>query len=126
MMNQGQANIGQDATDSTRLANAAALTRLPFDDTQDVEDAQRGFIAGLTNPVITGADGRPVWDSAAYAFEDAEAPPDTVHPSLWRQARLNRIAGLFTVVDRLYQIRGLDLSNMSIIEGETGLIVIDP
>ena len=62
----------------------------------------------------------------AYGFEDADQAPETVNPSLWRQAQLNKTAGLFEVTDRVYQLRGLDISNLSIIEGDTGIIVIDP
>src|SRR5256885_9754445 len=64
--------------------------------------------------------------SSDLAFLERDQAPDTVHPALWRQAQRNRVSGLFQVTDRLYQVRGLDLSNMSIIEGETGLIVVDP
>jgi alkyl sulfatase BDS1-like metallo-beta-lactamase superfamily hydrolase len=110
----------------TAAANAQVLNHLPFADRQDFEDAQRGRIAGLSEGVIKATSGRVVWDMDAYAFEDTPEAPASVNPSLWRQAQLNRIAGLFRVVDRVYQVRGLDLSNMSIIEGDTGLIVIDP
>ncbi|HEY5725547.1 MAG TPA: alkyl sulfatase dimerization domain-containing protein, partial [Methylomirabilota bacterium] len=75
---------------------------------------------------IKNAQGRVVWSLRDYAFlEPAEAPP-TVNPSLWRQARLNMHHGLFQVTERIYQIRGFDISNMTILEGERGLIVIDP
>lgn len=116
----------KDATETTRGANAAAQHLLPFDDRQDLDNAQRGRIAAPNAGVIAGTGGRAIWDMDAYAFEAAEETPATVHPSLWRQAQLNRIAGLFQVVDRIYQVRGLDISNLSIIEGDTGLIVIDP
>lgn len=115
-----------DATPVTRTANTNMLSAVPFDDRQDFEDAQRGRIAELPTGVITGTGGRIVWDMGAYAFEGTDAAPATVNPSLWRQAQLNRFAGLFQVTDRVYQVRGLDLSNMTIIEGNTGLIVIDP
>ena len=75
--------------------------------------------------MIRGTDDRVVWDADAYGFLDAECP-DTVNPSLWRQGQLNRIAGLFEVTEGIYQVRGLDLSNMTIVEGETGVLVIDP
>lgn len=64
--------------------------------------------------------------AAGYEFLGREEAPDTVNPALWRHARVNMASGLFKVVDRVYQVRGLDLSNMTIIEGDTGLIVIDP
>lgn len=100
-------------------------TGFPFDDTQDFDDTERGFIAKATTRQITAADGRVVWDLDAYRFLD-EAPADTAHPSLWRQGQLLIRDGLFEVVPGIYQLRGFDLSVMSVIEGETGVIVIDP
>jgi alkyl sulfatase BDS1-like metallo-beta-lactamase superfamily hydrolase len=106
-------------------ANAAVAEGLALADAQDFEDAQRGFIATGDNLVVRDADGREVWNLPDYAFIQGEAP-GSVNPSLWRQARLNNINGLFKVADRVYQVRGYDLSNMSIIEGESGWIVVDP
>jgi alkyl sulfatase BDS1-like metallo-beta-lactamase superfamily hydrolase len=106
-------------------ANRAVRMRLPFADTQDFDDARRGRLGSLSDPVIRGTNGRVVWDADAYAFLEAECP-ETVNPSLWRQARLNTIHGLFEVTEGIYQVRGLDLSNMTIVEGETGVLVIDP
>ncbi len=97
----------------------------PFDDTQDFDDTERGFIAKATTRQITAADGRVVWDLDAYRFLD-DPPADTAHPSLWRQGQLLTRDGLFEVVPGIYQLRGFDLSVMSVIEGETGVIVIDP
>jgi alkyl sulfatase BDS1-like metallo-beta-lactamase superfamily hydrolase len=99
--------------------------RLAFDDEEDFEDARRGFVAALSDPVIRSTSGRVVWDAGAYDFLDAECPP-TVDPSLWRQSRLVAIHGLFEVADGIYQVRGLDLSKMTIVEGDTGVLVIDP
>lgn len=115
----------QPATEITTRANAAWRDKLPFSDRQDFEDAVRGLVARFAEPTIRAADGRATWNFNAYAFEQGDAPT-TVNPSLWRQAMLNNEAGLFKVTDRLYQIRGADLSNMNIIEGDTGLIVMDP
>jgi alkyl sulfatase BDS1-like metallo-beta-lactamase superfamily hydrolase len=115
----------KDATTATRAANATVLGALPFDDRRAFEAAQRGFIATLDPPLIRTAAGRVVWNLEPYRFVDG-APPDTVNPSLWRQAQLHRQHGLFKVVDRLYQVRGFDVSNMSIVEGDSGYIVIDP
>jgi alkyl sulfatase BDS1-like metallo-beta-lactamase superfamily hydrolase len=117
----------KDATDATRLANLAFGDRLPVDDGQDFLDARRGFIATTENAEVRNRDGRMVWSMAPFAFEAGDAPaPDTVNPSLWRQARLNLIHGLFEVAPKLYQVRGFDLSNITFVEGETGVIVIDP
>ncbi|MFB7481197.1 alkyl/aryl-sulfatase [Streptomyces anulatus] len=99
--------------------------RLPFSDTQDFEDAARGLIARREPNAVTAADGRAVWDNDTYAFLEGDAP-DTVNPSLWRQSRLVAQQGLFEVVEGVYQVRGLDLSNVTFVEGTTGVVVIDP
>jgi alkyl sulfatase BDS1-like metallo-beta-lactamase superfamily hydrolase len=113
------------ATREIAAANAAVRMRLPFADTDDFDDARRGWIGSLSDPVIRATDGRVVWDADAYAFLDADCP-DTVNPSLWRQSQLASIHGLFEVADGIYQVRGLDLSIMTIVEGDTGVLVIDP
>ena len=115
----------QPASDATRAANSAAAQSLPFSDRQAFEDVQRGRVASIEPPMIAGPSGRPVWNLEQYAFIGEETP-DSVHPSLWRMARLNQTHGLFTVADRIHQVRGYDISNMTIIEGATGYIVIDP
>ncbi len=116
----------RDATAATRARQQAAREALPFADTQDFEDAARGFVASLPEVVIRNAQGRVVWSLREYAFlQTAEAPP-TVNPSLWRQARLNMHHGLFQVTDGIYQVRGFDISNMTLIEGDRGVIVVDP
>ncbi|GGU58991.1 alkyl/aryl-sulfatase [Streptomyces daghestanicus] len=88
-------------------------------------DADRGFIANLTPGVVRDAEGRTVWDADAYAFLDADCPP-TAHPGLWRQSRLTAKQGLYEVVPGVYQVRGLDLSNITFVEGDRGVLVIDP
>ncbi|MFE3069266.1 alkyl/aryl-sulfatase [Streptomyces sp. NPDC059247] len=95
------------------------------DDTTDFENADRGFLGALVPGVVTDAAGRTVWDGDAYGFL-AEDCPDTAHPSLWRQSRLTAKQGLYEVTDGIYQVRGLDLSNMTVVEGERGIVVIDP
>ncbi len=114
----------KDATELTRQSNQQWLQRLPFADRSDFDNARRGLIEAVDQPVVN-ADGKAVWDLQRYAFLNGEAPA-TVNPSLWRIAQLNSIAGLFKVTDRIYQVRGLDLANMTLIEGEHGLIVMDP
>ncbi len=116
----------KEAQPATKLANAAVLEELDFANQEEFEDARRGFIAPPLDTVIKGAGGHVVWDLDSYGFLDKEDAPDTVNPSLWRMARLNMFAGLFKVVDGIYQIRGLDLANMTIIEGDEGVILIDP
>ncbi|ALI29515.1 alkyl sulfatase [Mycolicibacterium fortuitum] len=106
-------------------AHRAHLGNLPFEDTRDFEDTDRGFIAALEPCVVKSADGTVVWDNDAYSFLDGDAPT-SVHPSLWRQSQLCAKQGLYEVVPGIYQVRGLDISNISFIEGDSGVIVIDP
>ncbi|WP_433291370.1 alkyl/aryl-sulfatase [Actinoplanes sp. CA-030573] len=101
------------------------LKALPLHDEQDFADATRGRLGTLDDPRIRDDAGRVVWDAAAYAFVDGPAPV-TVNPSLWRQSTLTAIHGLFEVVEGIYQVRGLDLSNVTFVEGDTGVVVIDP
>ncbi|MFJ4053925.1 alkyl/aryl-sulfatase [Pseudomonas sp. NPDC089743] len=114
----------KDATELTRQSNQQWLQRLPFENRADFDNARRGLLESADQAVLN-ADGKTVWDLQRYAFLKGEAPA-TVNPSLWRIAQLNTIAGLFKVTDRIYQIRGMDLANMTLIEGEHGLIVMDP
>jgi alkyl sulfatase BDS1-like metallo-beta-lactamase superfamily hydrolase len=95
--------------------NRSVLSELPFSDRQDFDDAMRGFVATIPD----------AQNPERYRFLTGEAPP-TVNPSLWRLAQLNGVNGLFKVVDGIYQVRGFSLANMTIVEGGTGLIVIDP
>jgi alkyl sulfatase BDS1-like metallo-beta-lactamase superfamily hydrolase len=107
------------------IESAHRTNSLPWDDTTDFDDADRGFIGSLSPCVIKAADGRVVWDNDVYAFLEGPAPT-SVHPSLWRQSMLNAKQGLYEVVPGIYQVRGFDISNISFIEGDTGIIVIDP
>ncbi len=113
------------ATETTAEANAAVHKELLQSGTEDFDDARRGFVA-TEDPLLTKTEtGRVVWDRPSYDFIEGEAPP-TVNPSLWRQAKLNNINGLFKVTDRVHQVRGYDLANMTVIEGRRGRILIDP
>jgi alkyl sulfatase BDS1-like metallo-beta-lactamase superfamily hydrolase len=96
-----------------------------FADRTDFENADRGFIGKLTPGVVTMPGGQVIWDNDAYGFLDGECP-DTANPSLWRQGQLCARQGLYEVTDGIYQVRGLDISNISFIEGDRGVIVIDP
>jgi alkyl sulfatase BDS1-like metallo-beta-lactamase superfamily hydrolase len=121
------AQTPQDATRSTREANEKLHAYLPFSNQQDFEDARRGFIADVPNPVIKGEAGNTVIDLAQYDFlKSTGEAPATVNPSLWRQSQLLAIRGLFKVVDGIYQVRNIDLANITFIRGKTGWIVIDP
>jgi alkyl sulfatase BDS1-like metallo-beta-lactamase superfamily hydrolase len=117
----------QDATDFTKAVNDELLSLLPFEDRQDFEDAARGHIADISGSVVHAPDGRVTWDPNKFAFVGEEKPcPPTVNPSLWRQSQLCAHGGLFKVVDRMYQVRNHDISNLTIVEGDTGLILFDP
>lgn len=113
------------ATPATAERNRAMVDALPFDDTADFEAANHGLVARRDSLSITGAAG-PVWNADPWSFLEGEAP-ESVNPSLWRQSQLVAVHGLFEVVpDRIYQVRGYDLSVMSIVLTDTGYIVIDP
>jgi alkyl sulfatase BDS1-like metallo-beta-lactamase superfamily hydrolase len=115
----------KDATTTIREQHATLLDSLPFDDEDDFAAADRGFMGALEPAVIHADDGRVVWDNDSYSFLTGDAP-DTVNPSLWRQSSLVARQGLYEVVEGIYQVRGLDLSNVTFVEGDTGVIVIDP
>ncbi len=96
-----------------------------FNDRTDYEDADRGLIGSLKPCIIHGADGSEIWNNDAFGFLSADCP-DTVNPSLWRQSQLTARQGLYEVTEGIYQVRGLDLSNMTLVESDNGIIVIDP
>lgn len=114
-----------EATEATRLANAAIAERLQLDAQGDFEDARRGLLAQIEADAIYDAEGNVVWPIKASDFIAGESP-ETVNPSLWRQAQLTNLHGLFEVVDGIWQVRGYDLAVMTVIRGETGWIVVDP
>ncbi|RJT24141.1 MULTISPECIES: alkyl/aryl-sulfatase [Buttiauxella] len=117
----------KEATASTKQANDALYNQLPFSDNTDFTNAHKGFIAAIPTDVIKGEQGNVVWDPQKYAFiKEGDKSPDSVNPSLWRQSQLINISGLFEVTEGVYQIRNLDLSNMTIIEGKEGITVVDP
>jgi len=116
---------GGGATAVTAAANREAAQSLPLADPQDLEDARRGFVGNDPSLAIPGPGGAPAWNLAAYGFVTGDAPP-TVNPSLWRQAMLNGQYGLFEVLPGIHQVRGYDFANMTLIEGRTGWILVDP
>ena len=123
---QDAGSVLKPASLHTCQANATQSARLDFNDDSCFDEAQRGFVASIPDARITTPDGRVVWDLSVFAFLENIEAPDSVNPSLWRHARINRIHGLFRVSERIYQVRGFDLANITIIEGDTGLILIDP
>jgi alkyl sulfatase BDS1-like metallo-beta-lactamase superfamily hydrolase len=114
-----------DPSASIADANRELINRLPFGDTSDFEDADRGFLGTLADPKIRNGAGDVVWDVSTYDFISGDAPA-SVNPSLWRQSKLVAKHGLYEVVEGIYQARGLDLSVTSFIEGDSGVIVVDP
>ncbi|HUS24946.1 MAG TPA: alkyl sulfatase dimerization domain-containing protein [Candidatus Binatia bacterium] len=117
---------GHTAPTAATVAHNAEVAKDPaLADPQDEADATRGLIASDPNLVIAGAGGQPVWDMPSYDFVKGDAP-QSVNPSLWRQAKLDNLHGLFEVVPGVWQLRGYDISNMTIIAGATGWIVVDP
>jgi alkyl sulfatase BDS1-like metallo-beta-lactamase superfamily hydrolase len=107
---------------ATKAANDALYKQLPFANKTDFTNAHKGFIAALPDAVIKGEQGNVIWDPAKYGFiKEGDKAPDSVNPSLWRQSQLINISGLFEVTDGIYQVRNLDLSNMTIIEGKDGI-----
>lgn len=121
------AETAKDATTFTKSVNQQYQQSLPFSDRQDFDDAQRGFIAPLLNDgELKTPDGKVYYRALDYQFDINAPAPDTINPSLWRQSQVNGISGLFKVTDRMYQVRSQDISNITFIEGDTGIIVIDP
>ncbi|GLS04568.1 alkyl/aryl-sulfatase [Chitiniphilus shinanonensis] len=113
------------ATDTTRAANQAVLQQLDFNDRDSFDAVNRGLIAKLPDARIKSKDGKLVYDADNFAFLRDKPAPDTVNPSFWRQSQLNAEHGLYKVADRIYQFRGYDIANMTLIQGDTGWIIID-
>jgi alkyl sulfatase BDS1-like metallo-beta-lactamase superfamily hydrolase len=113
------------ASTFTIAANKAVLTEMAAFDPIDFEQAQKGLIASDPQLQVKDKNGNTIFDQTAFNFIKGKAPA-SVNPSLWRQEKLNNIHGLFKVSDGIYQLRGHDLSNMTLIEGDTGWIIVDP
>ncbi|HDI2493791.1 TPA: MBL fold metallo-hydrolase, partial [Acinetobacter baumannii] len=104
-------------------SNNTYKAKYNLEDMTEFNQAQKGFIAKPTGQ-IKSEKGNVIWDFDAFSFLQDQAP-NTVNPTLWRQAKLNNNVGLFKVTDRVWQIRGFDLANMTIIQGDTGWIIVD-
>lgn len=116
----------KEATIFTKQQLEQAKKTLPFENVTDFENAVRGFVGTKEPLVISDKENHINWNLQEYDFiSNKEESPESVHPSLWRKAQLNMNSGLYKVMDHVYQVRGFDLSNMTIVEGETGLIIID-
>lgn len=117
----------KDATEITAKVNSAIYTELDFTDTAEYYNATKGLIEAPDTLEIKDENGNVVWSQDAYAFLDEyEKAPSSVNPSLWENSKNNHAYGLFEVVDGIYQVRGYDLTNLTVIEGDTGYIVFDP
>lgn len=119
------ATPSQPASRYTAAANQAFGAALPLADRQDFDDATRGLVAAMPDAPYKDAAGNVIWQPHLFDFIQGAAPA-SVNPSLWRQEALNNAHGLYKVSDGIYQLRGFDISNMTLIEGRTGWIVVDP
>ncbi len=119
------AQAPKPASPQTIAAQATSAASLPAEDGRDARFADQGFVATLTDPLIRDAGGKPVWNLNAYDWVSGAAP-NTVNPSLWRHMALLRKNGLFKVAEGMWQVRGFDVSNMTVIKGASGWIIIDP
>lgn len=124
-LQQNETQTAANIHPQTVAANNEIAQKLNIEDQQDFKDAKQGLIAASENIVVSNSQGEVIWSTDEYGFIKGDAP-DTVNPSLWRQEKLNNIAGLFKVTEGIYQLRGFDLANMTLIEGKTGWIVVDP
>ncbi|WP_412471639.1 alkyl/aryl-sulfatase [Halobacteriovorax sp. RT-1-4] len=119
-------NDPKPASRHTLDSHKAVSQELNFDDDRDFKDSQKGFIAKLEGPIKSKDGMKEIFDPAKFPSLTQGKPPETVNPSLWRQSQLTSINGLFRVTDHIYQVRGIDLANVSFIRGKKGWIVIDP
>ena len=117
----------KQATEQTIEVNSALYDLLDFQDTQEADFATRGLIDAPDVLELTDENGNVIWSQEAYAFlEETDEAPDSVNPSLWENVKNNHAYGLFEVMDGIYQVRGYDMSNLTLIQGQTGWIVFDP
>ncbi|MGV2976422.1 alkyl/aryl-sulfatase [Roseibium alexandrii] len=117
---------GKSPSEHTLKVLAEARNGLPFSDTRDFDEQERGLIAEMQQMQIPADAGHTAWDKGSFDFLNEDTEWDTVHPSMLRIAKLNQNYGLYKVTDDIYQVRGFDLSDISFVRGKTGWIVIDP
>ena len=117
----------KEATETTVQVNSAIYSLLDFEDTSEYENATKGLIAAPEVLELKDAEGNVIWSQEAYSFvDDYEEAPATVNPSLWENTKNNHAYGLFEVVEGIYQVRGYDMANLTVVKGNTGWIVFDP
>ena len=123
----GLTTDAKPASGYTVEVNSSVYSLLDFEDTSEYDNAVRGLIDAPEVLELKDADGKVVWSQAAYSFlNDYEKAPDTVNPSLWENTRNNHAYGLFEVCEGIYQVRGYDMSNLTVVKGDTGWILFDP
>lgn len=123
----GLTTASKPASEYTAQLNAAVYSQLDFSDTQEAEFAVRGLIDAPKTLELTDEEGNVIWSQTAYNFlEDYKQAPDTVNPSLWENTKNNHAYGLFEVSKGIYQVRGYDLANLTVVKGDTGWILFDP
>ena len=123
----GLTTDAKPASGYTVEVNSSVYSLLDFEDTSEYDNAVRGLIDAPEVLELKDADGKVVWSQAAYSFRnDYEKAPDTVNPSLWENTRNNHAYGLFEVCEGIYQVRGYDMSNLTVVKGDTGWILFDP
>ena len=116
---------GKPPSEHTLKVLQEARDTMPFDDTRDFDEARKGFIAPLNSMIVEADAGHIAWDIERYEFLAAEEGWPSVHPSTQRQGHLNQITGLYEVTEGIYQVRGLDLANITFVRGKEGWIVFD-
>lgn len=116
---------GKPASEFTKEVLRRSSEHLPFDDTRDFDENKKGFIAPMKQRQIMADAGHVAWDMDAFNFIDEQDQFDSVHPSLHRIAKLNQNYGLYEVTPGIYQVRGIDLAQMTFIRGKTGWIAYD-
>ncbi len=123
----GLTNEVKGAATATAEVNSAVYSLLDFENTQEAEFAAKGLIDAPEVLELKDGNGKVVWSQKAYAFlSDYEKAPDSVNPSLWENTKNNHYYGLFEVMEGIYQVRGYDMANLTVIKGDTGWIVFDP
>ncbi len=123
----GLTKDAKDAADNTIKVNSALYSELDFEDTQEADFAVKGLIDAPEDLELIDEEGNVVWSQKAYSFlADYKTAPNTVNPSLWQNTINNHAYGLFEVMSGVYQVRGYDMANLTLIEGDKGWIVFDP
>ena len=116
---------GKPPSEFTVRGQASLRKTLPFQDERDFEESRKGFVAAPDTREVKGANGNTIWNIGAFDFLLGDQDFDSIHPSLQRQAVLNMNYGLYKLSDEIYQVRGYDLANLTLVKGKTGWIVFD-